>query len=161
MQPAELIDNLQRTGTGEKKLQILRKWADENKGKSAEELFEYAKTQDSIPEGTRHKMRRFIDGARPEEFIGPRPEGSQEAQEVRLATALANVLQGRRDEAAQAEKQQTERLAAERDEKTARQLAEQGPRAAEQLHEKQDAKQQEAQAQGVGRPQPSHRSSRG
>ena len=84
----DLCNALQATGTGEKKLGILRRLAKERPQATGEDAL-IALQEAHAPEGTIAKARKLLNGARVSDFEGKPPPNHQAARDKALATELA------------------------------------------------------------------------
>lgn len=97
MTGAELLDALEITRTGEKKLEVGRLVLRDRRDMSAEELLAcMAETQENMrsvwPEGTIRKARQILGGAKPEDMLGKPPPQSLDSKEDRLIKTIVGQL---------------------------------------------------------------------
>lgn len=94
----ELIEALEKTGTGSGKIDRLRKVVEQDRGLDALSLVGHMRMQGTdqrrggYPEGTVAKAERLAAGAKIEEFLGVPPPQSKEASEERMARMLGQEL---------------------------------------------------------------------
>jgi hypothetical protein len=102
----ELIDALEKTGTGESKLGIARRVVQENANAAASDvLIALASNPRQVGEGTLKKARELMAGSPVSAFLGTPPKSAEEAKTRTLAKeiglAVAEQLQNQAERSAE------------------------------------------------------------
>lgn len=91
----ELIEALERTGTGEKKLEVARRVVREKPGAMADEVLialAQAQGKGGVGEGTVEKARRLMAGVPVSEFLGSPPPNAKENELRTLAKEVGKAI---------------------------------------------------------------------
>lgn len=95
MTATELIDALEKTGTGERKLERMRRAVEERSLKHHSDLIRHlaeekeADGTPAYPEGTVVKAQALANGARVDDFLGKPPPNHEDARMANLADKVA------------------------------------------------------------------------